>query len=224
MKPRYKRTHFESLESTNDYVKNHLETLPDHTLITTDFQSKGRGRRERTWESLPGFNFLGTFYKRSSGVRQHEPMIQGVLSIIGTLESLGIDAEIKPPNDVYVRGRKIAGILSEVIHNNKKHVIIGIGFNVNEPKATPAIALSEVTGSVHDLEGITDTIIRHMAIEETRNFATLFERYVARIPFGRIVAFKNSDRLGFLESIDGDFRCVVDGTPFPCEALRFQYR
>lgn len=224
MKTKYSRIHFESVESTNDYVKSHLDTLSDHTLVTTDFQSKGRGQRERTWASDPGLNFLGSFYKRSSLKRHHTPMIQGVLTIVDLLDSIGVEAEIKPPNDVYVEGRKIAGILSEVIHNKEKHVIIGIGFNVNEKKGMPAIALSNITGHDYDLESVTNDIMRTMEYVETLDFPTLFNRYVSHIPFGKIVAFNDSDFLGPLESIDQAFQCTVGEDKFPCEALRFQYK
>ncbi|MFW5894605.1 MAG: biotin--[acetyl-CoA-carboxylase] ligase [Bacillota bacterium] len=219
----YERIHFESTESTNNYVKQHHATLSDHTLVTTGFQSKGRGQRDRNWTSAPGLNFMGSFYKKTNTVRTHTPMMQGVLTVVKHLDSLGIRAEIKPPNDVYVSGKKIAGILAEVIHNNEKHTIIGIGYNVNEPKEAPATSLLNLTGRMHDLETLTENMTHFMETVETLDFSSLYESYKARIPFEHIRVSDGTKRLGKLETIDSDFQCVVAGETFPCERMTFHY-
>lgn len=219
----YQRIHFESLESTNDYVKRHQTTLSNHTLVTTDFQSKGRGQRNRNWKSAPGLNFMGSFYKKTNTVKAHTPMMQGVLTIVNHLDSLGIKADIKPPNDVYVLGKKIAGILAEVIHNKHKHTIIGIGYNVNESKQAPATSLLNLTGRTHDLEAMTEDLTHFMEAVETLDFSTLFQNYTARIPFERITVYNGTEHIGRLESIDHNFQCIVAGEAFPCEQMTFQY-
>lgn len=219
----YEVLKFESLESTNDYVKARLGSIRDRTLVVAGFQTLGRGRRDRTWESVADMNFLGTFYKRETKSSVYQSMMIGVVAVVRALDALGVKACIKPPNDVYVNDRKIAGILAEVIHRNDQHVIIGMGINVNEHKDPPAISLHDVTRRPHDLDRFTAHIISTMESLEAERGQVIFDHYLRYIPFGRISAY-NKEVQGVLESIDRSFNCIVGGEEVSCGSLTFEYK
>lgn len=219
----YEVMRFETLGSTNDYVKAHLGSLKDHTLILAGFQTRGRGRRERRWDSAADKNFLGTFYRMEPSATNTQSMMTGVVAVVRTLGTLGVEACIKPPNDVYAKDRKIAGILAEVIHLDTQHVIIGVGVNVNEQKAAPATSLHDLTQRHHDLDVFTDLIRSSMETVEAETEEAIFQNYIRHIPFGRISAHSEDVR-GYLDDLDPTFNCTVGGKKVPCESLTFDYK
>lgn len=219
----YEILRFDSLSSTNDYVKSNLDTLDDHTLVVAGFQTDGRGRRERRWDSAADKNFLGTFYSTAASLTTIRSMMTGVVAVVKALDTLGVEACIKPPNDVYVEGRKIAGILAEIIHDEIRHVIIGVGVNVNERKDGKAISLYDHTQSHHDLRTITELIKSSLESTEVETDEAIFRDYIRRIPFGRIQAYGEGVQ-GELEAIDPSFICTVKGRQVPCGSLTFDYK
>lgn len=214
---------FETLDSTNDYVKTRIGALLDHTLVVAGFQTRGRGRRDRVWESSAALNFLGTFYKTALSATNTRSMMTGVVAVVRALDDLGLKPCIKPPNDVYAEGRKIAGILAEVIHREKKHVITGVGVNVNEPKTAPAVSIRDITHEEHDLEAFTALLKYSMESAEAEKDESIFKDYIDHIPFGRITAH-GEDVQGTLEAIDSAFNCTVGGKRVPCDSLTFEYK
>lgn len=219
----YNTLRFETLSSTNDYVKTHLDTLDDHTLVVAGFQTGGRGRRERRWVSAADKNFLGTFYSKATSITATRSMMTGVVAVVEALDTLGVKACIKPPNDVYVEGRKIAGILAEIIHDEMRHVIMGVGLNVNEAKDGMAISLYDLTKRQQDLKTMTDLIKSSVESTEMKTDEAIFRKYIRHIPFGRISA-QGQDVQGELEAIDPSFVCTVDGRKVPCGSLTFKYK
>lgn len=114
--------HFESLPSTNDYVKEHLDQLTPPCIIHTDIQTKGRGRRDHQWISENDLMFSYLTDKEAF----HASM-QMALSILYTLHFYHLKATVKWPNDIFINDRKIAGILTETLN---KYTIIGTGLNI----------------------------------------------------------------------------------------------
>ncbi len=132
----------ETVESTNDYVREHIEKLDNLSVISAKCQNKGRGQRGNTWISEPGANLTFTLLLKY-GENSVEPlMVQEMfiisqitaLSIIELLLEKGIPAKIKWPNDIYVNNKKICGILIEnkIKDNTLTNSIIGVGLNVNQ--------------------------------------------------------------------------------------------
>src|SRR5690554_1000858 len=126
---------FKEIDSTNDYLKKHYETLPAFTVVRTDYQKKGRGQFERRWHSARGRNVLCSLLLKDVPLKQIIPIKEWIKSsIFQTLGSYGLDCYFKEPNDVYVDDKKICGILIETKGSGNKfdYVIIGIGLNVNQ--------------------------------------------------------------------------------------------
>lgn len=105
-------------------------------LVLAERQSAGRGRRGRNWSSPFAQNLYYSLVLRiDGGMRQLEGLSLVVgLAVMRTLQSVGVNAAgLKWPNDVLANGRKIAGILLELVGDPADvcHVVLGIGVNVN---------------------------------------------------------------------------------------------
>ena len=99
---------------------------PEGATVVADHQTAGRGRLGRIWEDVPGRSLL-----LSVLLRPPAPMpIWPELSIVaGEAVARAIGGEVRPPNDVFLNGKKVAGILPEA---TRGRVILGIGVNVNQ--------------------------------------------------------------------------------------------
>ncbi|TBU87504.1 bifunctional biotin--[acetyl-CoA-carboxylase] ligase/biotin operon repressor BirA [Stutzerimonas kirkiae] len=127
----------EEIDSTNAEALRLLQcptSLP--FIVVAESQTAGRGRRGRRWASPPVRNLYCSFALRvEAGGRHLSGMSLAVgLAVVDTLRSLGVPGVgLKWPNDVYVDGKKVAGILLELTGDpaDQCHVVIGIGINVN---------------------------------------------------------------------------------------------
>ena len=112
------------------------EGAPHGTLVTADQQSAGRGRRGRGWESPPGCSVYMSILLRPDIPPVKAPMLTLVmaLSVAGSLKDCtDLDVQIKWPNDIILKGKKLVGILTEMSTEIDyiNHVVIGVGINVN---------------------------------------------------------------------------------------------
>lgn len=131
--------HFDELDSTNNYAKSNIDDLADKTVISTDIQTKGRGRFTRSWVDLGPDNIFMTFVlKPSKTLLPVYSNLTQYLSVIlcKQLEEMGLGPKIKWPNDVLLSDKKVCGILAEsVIKQGKlKGLVLGIGVNLNAAK------------------------------------------------------------------------------------------
>ena len=129
------KLHFGSINSTNDYLKEN-NYLPSGTVVTSDYQTDGRGKQSNVWESARFQNIIMSILIKPDMLVSNITRLTKLTSvaIYKTLESIGIKSVVKWPNDVLVNGKKICGILleSSVTNNEIDYVIIGIGLNVNQ--------------------------------------------------------------------------------------------
>lgn len=136
-----KLIHLESVDSTNNYIANLVksEGLPSGTVILADEQFAGRGQRGSEWRVEPGMNLTFSAYLEVVNLsveNQFDLSKLVALSICHFLRKSGIQAEIKWPNDILVKGRKISGTLIENSISSSKPIrsIIGIGININQTR------------------------------------------------------------------------------------------
>lgn len=141
--------YLERIDSTNEYIKTHLEELEDFECVFTMNQFKGRGRTGHEWLSEPYKNItFSLLINDDENVKKYN-LISVLASIVVAdyLELLGAtNVKIKWPNDVYVNDKKICGILLE--GNLPKYFILGIGINVNQEffKDLPATSIKNELG------------------------------------------------------------------------------
>ncbi len=154
----------EIIESTNDYIREHISELDNLSVIAAKCQTKGRGQRGNTWTSEPGTNLTFSLLLKfdESTLQANQMFIISqitALSIIELLSQEGIEAKIKWPNDIYVNNNKICGILIENKLNGLyvENSIVGIGLNVNQSEfigkyAVEPTSMIKETGKKEDLE------------------------------------------------------------------------
>ena len=131
--------HLPSVGSTNDYAKSYMAiTSPiDGTVILADEQLAGRGQSGNSWISQSNENLTFSLIYHTSFLNATEQfylnmaVCLGIWSMVNRHEEK--DITIKWPNDIYVKDKKIAGILIEntISGMQLKYSVIGIGLNVN---------------------------------------------------------------------------------------------
>lgn len=135
--PRSYRYHFKTIDSTSSYLKREYKSLKNFTFVSSDYQTKGRGRNTRSWISDKNTNLLfSLLLKEEHLVNNFSSLsILSAISVIKVLERIGVqNLSLKWPNDVFVNDKKVSGILLEGISENGAldAIIIGIGINVNQ--------------------------------------------------------------------------------------------
>lgn len=130
----YKVVSFDKISSTQTYAHDMIAdgSAVDHTVIVAAAQYAGRGRYRRKWVSHHG-NLYASFIFRAP---EREPRLaySVAVAIAATLISFGVTPEIKWPNDILVKGAKIAGVLIEYAG---RFVVVGIGINVHSNPTVP---------------------------------------------------------------------------------------
>lgn len=121
---------------------------PEGAVVFAEAQRRGRGRLGRSWVSTAGQGIYLSAILRPQVDLSVAPiftLLAAVAVARAIQEAVGLEAQIKWPNDVMIHGKKVCGILTELSAelNRVRAVIIGIGLNVNTPKsALPRLATS----------------------------------------------------------------------------------
>lgn len=158
-----------SVGSTNDELRKLAEAGTQEGLIVlAEKQTEGRGRRGAAWFSPPGESLAFSVLLRPDEPKALWPRLALAtgLAVAGALEEHLPLVGIKWPNDVWVHGKKIAGILVEA---GKDFVVVGIGLNVNSLSfpaevSDTATSLALETGCSVSRPEILASIIRHLSI------------------------------------------------------------
>ena len=126
---------FENVTSTNDIAINLIKKEQKETgCVYAETQTKGRGTHGKEWISDKGNLFGSIFFPLKNNYPSFSEfsiinpiVISGVIKHFCKKENINL----KFPNDILVNGKKICGILQELItSNNEKFLIIGIGVNI----------------------------------------------------------------------------------------------
>ena len=160
----YHYLHFDEIDSTNNYLKNSCQLLDNFTFVSADYQSKGKGRNDRVWESLKDLNLMFSILIKDPKLLNESKALSlmTAVEIAKLLESYHINnVSIKWPNDVLVNDKKICGILLEGQLPN--YLVIGVGLNVNQKEfpsnlRRPATSVSNELNKDLDLEVIKETL------------------------------------------------------------------
>lgn len=139
MKIGQKIIRLDCVDSTNNYIANLIKegAISSGSVIMADEQFAGKGQRNAQWLSSAGENLTFSFFLDgvNLSVERQFLLTQIVsLSIVKMLKNREVNAEIKWPNDIYVKNKKIAGILIENQLRGSliKSIIVGIGLNINQ--------------------------------------------------------------------------------------------
>ncbi|MBI3910967.1 MAG: biotin--[acetyl-CoA-carboxylase] ligase [Armatimonadetes bacterium] len=157
---------FASLPSTNDVALAAIEqgtgAVGDVYLATQ--QTAGRGRRGRRWVAGPGALLLSAILPTQQPA-EGASLAAGI-AVAEAIRALGFPARLKWPNDVYLAGRKLGGILVES-RGRGNLIVVGIGLNVNNvvqgaPEAPNAISLAEAGGRPVDGEALRQRVLAEL--------------------------------------------------------------
>jgi len=175
------RLHLRSAGSTNDRARALAASgAPHGTLVTADEQTSGRGRHGRGWVTPPGVAIAASLVLREW---------DGLLSLragLAVADVAGPAARVKWPNDVWLSGRKVAGILVET-RNGSGWAVLGIGVNVALDPATLPPEVAAVAGTLGRpraaIEPTLDELLRAL------------ERRLAQDPPGVLADLRERDAL-----------------------------
>jgi BirA family biotin operon repressor/biotin-[acetyl-CoA-carboxylase] ligase len=205
---------FAELDSTNSYANAKLRELADGDVIHAAVQTAGHGRRQRRWIShLPGNLCLSIVLKPRHAAPAALPLVNIsqllALAVCRVLDTHGVRATLKWPNDVLVGGRKIGGLLAETVIQGAGELVgmvLGLGVNLNLPDDVletidqPATALMAETGQPVDVVMFRDAVLRDFAscyddfLE--RGFGMIQTDYLARCAFiGSTVEIRCGDAI-----------------------------
>ena len=161
--------HHAVLDSTNTLAKKlAYEGAPHGTAITADEQTAGRGRQGRVWVAPAGSALLMSVIARPVTEQHKLAPLAAALSVAETCEELaGVSTAIKWPNDVWVDGRKVSGILVEARPDQnpeRSWLVVGIGLNTSvrlEDMPEDLQQTATTLGLPPDVDALTP-LLRHL--------------------------------------------------------------
>lgn len=152
-----------TINSTNEWILENISMLKKGDLCLTEYQTAGRGRRGRQWLSPFAGQMIFSFYWTVDAKKS----IEGLSLVVGLAIAETLGVQVKWPNDILFRGRKLGGILVEISNakNGLMNLVIGVGINVALPSQTdinqPYAELREVDPNV-DRQTLFPKLIQHL--------------------------------------------------------------
>lgn len=144
------------VDSTNDECKRQaMAHAPDGLAITAEEQNRGKGRRGRSFQSLPGQGLYLSVLLRPRVTPEEVSRITAWTAVAvcrAVNAATGLTPDIKWPNDVLLEGKKLCGILTEMglvaESGELDYVVVGMGVNVRQTEADFGPELSPVATSL----------------------------------------------------------------------------
>lgn len=131
----YKFFYFPEVGSTNNIAKMMAETgAKEGTIILADKQVEGKARSGKAWESPKGGLWLSIVLKPKTYPSKAPIMTLATgVAVAQTLLDYNLDAGIKWPNDIFIKDKKVCGILTEAntTFNVLDYIIVGVGLDSN---------------------------------------------------------------------------------------------
>lgn len=226
------------IDSTNSEALRRLPELVSGTVLAAREQTAGRGQRGNVWFTEPGKNLTFSIVLKDLPLEASDSICLNYLSsvaLVDFLDSKGVKADIKWPNDIYSGGRKLCGILIENTLGPDGRLaasVVGIGLNINQkdfPQLANATSLALCTGSDYALEPVLEEFLTVFDGLLPRLLeSSLQASYTARL-FRRGVSARYHDLLrdeeftGVLEGVEADGRlCIRDTANGQLRLYRFK--
>ena len=178
----------ETTGSTNDDVREAARAgAPAGLVVVAERQESGRGRRGAAWVCPPGEGLAFSVLLRLSEPKALWPRLSlaAGLAVAEGLDRHGVAAEVKWPNDVWIGGKKIAGILVEA---GEDFVVVGIGINVGvtefpEALEDNATSLALECGEAPELPLVLASVLERLPVWQAKigsDFDELLRRFRER--------------------------------------------
>lgn len=152
------------------WAREHLDTAPHGSVFLVDHFLAAHGRQGRVWQVMDGQLMVTILLKPTVFVVDMLSTLNMALSL-GVLDQfLTYGARLKWPNDILLQGKKMGGMLIEVVWDRGKPqaIIVGIGLNINtyfkqdDPLIHHAIGLAMVVGSQQNMATIQQDLFKHL--------------------------------------------------------------
>ena len=145
----------EKTTSTNTIIRQRADKSPEGLVVVAEEQSEGRGRLGRSFFSPGGTGLYISLLLRPEIEPSEAVMITtaAAVAVCEALEKVGADTpQIKWVNDVFVKGKKVCGILTEASFNPEsrklQYAVLGVGINMYEPEGSFPDEIKDIAGSV----------------------------------------------------------------------------
>lgn len=215
---------FQETTSTNDVIeKLARDGVNEGVVVFAESQTKGRGRMGRRWMSPPGkglwFSILLRPHLRPTAITQIT-VIAATALVRAIRRETGLTPDIKWPNDIWMRGRKVAGVLTEMSAemDHVKHVTLGIGLDINLEQGDLPPELQAIASSLRieagrklDRPQIAATLLQELEFDYQRinhgQFEAVADEWEQRcITVGRQVRINLGPTIltGRAEALDAD--------------------
>lgn len=154
--------YYETLDSTNAIAVN--QRMSGGTLILSDYQTAGKGRLNRSWESNPAEDILMSLVLEPHGspdvwARISFPLGLAIREALSLSVPSNTPIKLKWPNDILIENKKCVGML-HAADASKGRVILGLGINVNQsPQTNDRTSLKMVTGRKHNRWEILNDVL-----------------------------------------------------------------
>ncbi|MBK7466286.1 MAG: biotin--[acetyl-CoA-carboxylase] ligase [Saprospiraceae bacterium] len=218
---------FKQIDSTNKYLLDNLSKIsPLHGFMAiSDFQTEGRGQYGRTWESESGKNILCSIALDCSFLPLDKIFglhLIASLSVRDLISKYSSNVSIKWPNDIYIKDRKVAGILVEntMRKNALQWTVIGTGINVFQDqfsKNLQACCMQKNTNSILELDYLVFELHQQILSNYEKllmgQFKRLLEEYNECLfrRFQRVnLLDKSSETVtGIVQGVDGEGKMLL---------------
>jgi BirA family biotin operon repressor/biotin-[acetyl-CoA-carboxylase] ligase len=156
------RVDVDSCESTQLLLE---PSMPEGALAVADHQTAGRGRLGRSWEAPAGTAILCSLLLKPPADRNvaELSLVAGVAVADALERTINLSVQLKWPNDVMLRRRKVAGCLAEA---RDGAIVLGIGVNVNQTQGQlppEAGSLRTLTGREWDREALLTALLEDLS-------------------------------------------------------------
>ncbi len=172
---------FDSIGSTNTEALDAARSgAAEGTCIIARQQTAGRGRRGRTWVSEKDAGLYLSIVLRPRLEPRFLPLItlMSGIAVHDTLDTLGLQPDLKWVNDVHIKGRKICGVLAETTDTPQgTAVVVGIGINIRPGNYPPEVA--DIATSIESEKGnapAVDALAEKLLAKVTEYYALLQSR------------------------------------------------
>lgn len=214
-----------TVDSTNNYLLSNAASVAAYECCLAEVQTSGKGRRGRQWVSPFASNiYLSMSFELAGGTEALSGLSLVVgLSVAKALKEYGVDGvELKWPNDVWLNGKKLAGILVELSGEatTSWRVVLGLGLNLNMSEEEgeiidqPWISLSEVVDVDRNeiVSLLLEGLVRDMDVFKVRGFSSFISQWNEFDGLNGKDVFVNSEAVnGVARGVDSTGALLLEG-------------
>jgi BirA family biotin operon repressor/biotin-[acetyl-CoA-carboxylase] ligase len=217
--------HFDVIDSTNTWLGERArEGAPEGLVAVADFQSAGRGRLDRRWESPAGASLLCSVLLRADVAPDQLQLVVACVALAARAALVrlsGVRPTLKWPNDLIVGDAKIAGLLAEIVAVDERlAVVVGIGVNLTDegPADVVSTSVRAASGVTITAPALLDIVLdeletRRSLLDSADGQATLRDEYQRALStLGQLVRVerRNDAVVGRALAVDEFGQLIVD--------------